>query len=474
MSVASYTTPANGTLAFDPQTGVFTFTPTSRFATADDTFTYTITNGHRAYSTGTVTIHRVFWKSTGGGSWDDASNWNSGLLPNSEDGVNLSLLSSQTVTIPSAFSTTVWGLRTSGATLQVNGDLTVTNLADLAGAVGVGASGVINNNTNASSGGSFQLSGGATVGGVLYSAVGSVTGLLGAGKVYALTGTDDLTGDGLVKVEQSAEMNMPNGDQQVTNLTVDTASVTGQANLTVTGTLNAIGATFSGSVGSLVTLTGMGFILAPAPGGGATIYHGRGFTVAEGATKTISADIELRNGSKIENNGTVEVTANSAIKNGVGGGQVVNNATWGISAQAFAVEVPFVNSQNVLLQIGEQKAGVVKFTNYQQNGPPDTPIHLSIPPSSTVRVGKGQFLAGSIDGGDEFGSGNFQVDSTLGPNGVGTLEINGTTNQTYIGRVNLTADASSKVTISSTAITGDLDPGVRFSGSKVNLQGYTT
>jgi hypothetical protein len=156
--------------------------------------------------------------------------------------------------------------------------------------------------------------------------------------------TVSVAGGGLVQVFLSGLLTTVSGESSLSKLTTDTATVDGPGHLTVTDTLTAKSTTFRGPAGSLVTLTGIGNVLAPVQGGTPNVYDGKGFTVDAGAVKTISGALELRNGAKIENNGTVQVISNTTIIAGAGSGQVVNKDTWKISAPVFTVQVPFVRA----------------------------------------------------------------------------------------------------------------------------------
>jgi len=316
-SISSWSEPANGSLNFDSGAGTFTYTPFSRFASANDTFTYTITDGSQ-FSTATVTIQRVFWTSPTGGSWADTVNWNAGLLPNGEDGVTLT---PWPVTIPSGFGTTVWGLITPiGSFLQADGNLMVTNLADLQGAVGVGSTGAVYNATDEN--GSFVLSGGATIGGMFNTAAAAETlfsGFGGIKKVYTLTGAGDLTGDGLVHVLQS-ELNVSNSGETVTKLTVESdGSVTGSADLTVAELIGKE-ATFTGAAGSTLTATVSAYLTAPLTT--ATVFDVRNFVAQASSEVTIDGDVKLTGGQTSTYTGTtnwtkgnISITGQSRIVN---------------------------------------------------------------------------------------------------------------------------------------------------------------
>ena len=317
--VTGWTAPDDGSLTFDG-IDAFTFTPYSRFAAKNSTFEYSISNGHGESSTATVTINRVFWISPGGGSWSDPTNWNSNLVPNAEDGV--SITTNRIVQVVNSVSVTVWGLITTNAELSVEGSLSVTNLAQLAGRVDVMGFGTVYNKTVADAGGTFVLSGGAFLSGRLDTAVGAVTDFTVAGNNYALLGAGDLTGGGLVRV-LDAELIVSNSGETMANLAVLSGTVSGMADLTVTGKFMAQGARITGPLGTVLRVNSEVYIT-----GAGMIASGRDLNEAAQAKGTIDGDLDLQDGQTTTLSG--ETSWNSGTIRIDGGSRLLNAGTFDV------------------------------------------------------------------------------------------------------------------------------------------------
>jgi hypothetical protein len=347
LTVTDWTQPSAGSLSFDANTNTFTYTPSNRLATANDSFQYMISNGHGGTTSALVTIQRVFWASQTGGDWSNQANWNAGILPNAEDDIALNLAATETVQIPNGFSADIYGLH-STARLAVNGSLTLHTDSTISGELAVAGTvtvAVPNVIPTIAPGDELSalpylgtahglvLSGGGDITGQIVTQTGSQTVLTNS--ELRLGGTGSLNGGGWYSVK-AATLLLNGAAATLNNLyTGNGATIGGNADLTLTGISIIQDTTFTGP--ELAVLDNRGFmnVLAEQPAkkvtviidrtvannqtlkvsnGEITVLGGSGITVSKGATlqiwqgSSISAIPLVAPNAVIQNEGVITVS----------------------------------------------------------------------------------------------------------------------------------------------------------------------
>ena len=481
LTVTGWTQPTAGTLTFDPNTNVFTYTPNSRLASANDSFTYTISNGHGGTATAVATIQRVFWTAPAGGDWSDAANWNGGLLPTAEDDVTINLPATETITVPFGFAAQVHSLTTDArfdvaGSLLITGDSNIGGEFDVEGTVTVAVPGVV---PSAAPGEELSLlpylgtahglvlRGGGDVTGQIVTQSGSQTTLT-SGELR-LAGLGALNGDGWYSINAAA-LSLNGAAATVSRLFAGDGSVVGgNADLT-TSVLIARGATFSGLAPSKLTNNGFSYTLAPVPAGvtpGKTI-NGRTWEIAQGAKEVISANITISNGGAIHNKGTVTVKTGAevtqvAIRLGVGVGRVENDGVWNVITPTLIVEADFINHNLIDATSGSDNPRTLRFTSYQQAATlaeVDPQLYIEW---ADVYFGQAEIRGGSVVGSEDY-IGEIHLDSALSATESARLTLSKAAGVITLSHINLNTDDESELFIE-----GD----VLFDDTTWNLAGYT-
>ena len=362
---------------------------------------------------GRITPAYASWMPETGGLWTNAAAWSTGSVPGAVDDVWIGVMNGGTVVVPIGFDAFALHLSTFSP-LAVDGTLTLGARSPLSGQLNV--SGTVHVSGSASlppvspgdelsllpyleggmpnfQAGGLILMGGGTVTGTIDTPAGLVTeiGPSWMGVAVNVAGAGKLDGEGWYAVKAPLTFN---GDGALKNIYVNSSgTVDGASDMTVGNALISAGGTFRGPATSNVTVNAYSYVVATVQGqGSGKTVDGKGWVIAAGATEKIAADIELRGGAKIENNGQVTVTASSTIKNGLGGGSVDNKSKWNIAAMSSTVEVPFTSRDGGNLRIENDSEGL--FYNFTQIGGTDNLLE-----SGRLRVGQARIEKGEIAGG---------------------------------------------------------------------------
>jgi len=134
-------------------------------------------------------------------------------------------------------------------------------------------------------------------------------------------GDGDLSGSGLVRLNDAELGVSTNAAETVEHLTISHGVISGGADLAVSKVLTFQGAEFNGAVGAEIVVESVGVMIADAK---ETVFNGRSLKVDEGGSEIIKGRVALRNGANIENKGKINIEPDSVVT--INSGSILNKA----------------------------------------------------------------------------------------------------------------------------------------------------